>query len=199
MVDLESGIDKLPPRERLKALRERESERKLLELEMIKKRRELAELEEETEKEREEEGELEKETEEEITRESAEAELEERIAGFKQEKDFVPEGGAAPGFGETAPEQAIQYQSEALQQAHKNIDYLLHGTPSTEKRMEVERDLYQSMRSAADNFNPEESYSFNKLQEEMHELKNRDGVQNNYLARTNTLLNEMTDIMDYNQ
>jgi hypothetical protein len=201
MVDLETGIDKLPPRERLKALREREAEkRRLLEDEIRRRKAELDDLEEQTKEELEETEELADETQEEITRESAEAELEQRVAGFKQGTDFVPQGAAQPpGFGETAPEQAIQYQSEALQKAQENIDYLLHGTPSQEKREEVERDLYQNMRQAADGFSPEESYAFNKVQEEMQELRSRGGADSNYIARTSKLMNAMTDIIDYRQ
>ncbi len=206
MADLSGGIDKLPPRERLKRVREMEAEkRKLLEEEVLKKKKELEQLEKETKEDIQEAEALEEETLKEITRESAEEELEERLKHFRKSQNFVPEGGveaAEPaGFGQVA-EPGVMYQSEALQRAQENIDYLLHGTPSSERRQEVERELYSNIRDAADTFQPEESYAFNKIQDEMHELKMRgsaqrqDQIEHAYMQRIDNVLNS---IIDYKQ
>ncbi len=197
MVDLEESVKKLPPEERLKRARELEAEkRRLLEEELKRREAELEELKEETKRALEAAKELEEESLEELSN----AELEERIAAFKKEKGFLlaeesKEASDGPaGFGQVNQ----LYQSDAFKQAEEHLDYLLHAeNPSQSAIEERSRALYQNVRELSQQFNPNESYAFNKMQEQLYELKRRDEVQNPYVARTNRLLNEMTDIIDY--
>ncbi len=223
MADLDSGVDKLPPRERLKRAREIEEEkRRLLEEELAKRETELEELKEKTERELDEARELEDESLEEITRESAEAELEERVKGFRGGKEFVPEGGVAGaegldgepagvtydssarigtgGMGQVSNEQAALYRSEAFERAQENLDYLLNAeNPRKSAIEERSRALYQNVRELASGFDPSESYAFNKLADDMYQLKQREEdqrqntVAHGYMQRITNVLNEVVD------
>jgi hypothetical protein len=215
MADMSSagGIESLPPEERVKRLRELETEkrreldhdvdkRKALEEELATKRKKLEELEKTTKKELTDAETLEERTLNEIATRAREVqELETKIKKFRAGEEFIPateEQPAAPppGFGQTGP----QYQSQAAQQARQSIDYLLNASqPSTEGRITAERELYRSVRRMAEQHNqghPDESYTFNKLQEEMQHLKQRDADSNGYIARIENVLNS---IVDYRQ
>jgi len=217
MVDLSSGMERLPPEERLKRLRELEEERrreldqdvakrrKELEEELARKRKELEELEKQKRRELEEAESLEERTVEELTRERAHEvrELEARLREFREGSQFLPEGAEGteetarppPGFGQTG-----SYESRTLQQANERLDYLLHAErPSEQGRIEAERELYRSVRSLAESASQgklEEGFAFNKLQEEMEHLKRRGEDSHGYLARIENVLNT---IVDYRQ
>jgi|GEM_PF-2450322 len=222
MADFDSGVDKLPPRERLKRARELEDEKRhLLEKELAKREEELEELKEKTERELEEARELEDESLDEITRESAEAELEERVKGFRSGTEFVPEGGAAletnaseaatnvtydsrtgsvEGMGQVSSEQAALYRSEAFEKAQENLDYLLNAENPRKTAVEQRsRALYQNVRELASGFDPSESYAFNKLADDMYHLKQREESQgqnviaHGYMQRITNVLNEVVD------
>lgn len=186
MVDYTEDIEKLPPKERLKRLRaEEEKRRKELEEELARKRQELEELEKKREQEDEEADEREEETLEEIADEEREeiAALEEQIAQFRQRKEPEDE------------EDETYTEFHALvQQAQQGVDYLLHAPASDERRLEVERDLYQTMntmRDQAQERHVDEAYAFNKLQDDMQKLKRGDDF---YVQRMQKALNE---IMQY--
>jgi hypothetical protein len=223
MADMSSGIDRLPPEERLKRLRALEAQKrrelgedlqkrkKDVEDELAKKKKELEALEQETKQELASAEELEEETLEEITREKRKQDvkdLERSVKEFSGGKEFVPReslenevGGAAyspraaPGFG-----QAGIYTSEAFVRAEENISYLLNAETSATRRREVASDLYRSVRQLADNFSQgkamDESYAFNKLQQEVQELKTRTGPSDGYVNHIASFLNS---IVDYRQ
>jgi hypothetical protein len=216
MVDLSSGMERLPPEERLKRLRELEEEkrrelnqdvekrRKELEEELAKKRKELEELEKQKRRELEETESLEERTIEELTRERAHEirDLETQLREFREGRQFLPEGGEGPEETARPPPGFSQsgYESQALLRAHERLDYLLHAEqPSEQGRIEAERELYRSVRSLAESASHgklEEGYAFNKLQEEMDHLKQRDEDSHGYLARIENVLNT---IVDYRQ
>lgn len=192
MTRLEEELQKLPPEERLKRLRKVEAEKEQLEEELKqtkaaveeleKKRAKLKKLEEKAEELAAVE-ELEEKTIEELE------ELEDRVREFRTGKEFVPKKEQEAEGG---------YTSEPLRKAQENLAYLLYATPSTpERREEVERNLYQNLREVANEFRPEEGYVVNKLQKELHRLKEEGAVASTYVARTDKLLNELTDIIDY--
>jgi len=196
MIELDAGLKRLPPRERLKRAREVEAEKRLLlEEEITKREEELETLKEETERELEEAQELQEESLEELTRE----ELEERVKRFKKGKEFLLTEDRTPsGFGEVSEAQRSLYQSEAFHQAQENLDYLLNAqNPRQSVVDERSRKLYQSVRELRTQFDADESYAFNKMQEQLYKLQQRKGVESIYVTKTGRLLNEMTDIIDY--
>ncbi len=202
-----SDLSRLPPTERIKRLRELEASQRELEEELRERKEELERLEEEAEEERTRREVLERETEEEIERESADAELEERLDGFRKGRSFLPaapeeggeQGGAPPGMGQVEP----LYRQELFDRVEENLDYLLNA--ASPRREEVARrtsELYRDAREVAEGFQPvEEGYAANQVQERLYELKARGGAPEGdargYVARTGRLLNELTDILDY--
>lgn len=216
MADLSSGLDKLPPAERLKRLRAIEAEKrkelaedlgekkKQIEAELAKRKKELDELEHEAKRDIAETEELETKTLEEMTRERSEhdaEELEKQVRKFTGGSEFVPEGESleeqarrarpgAGGFGQQV------YHSEAFSHAEANIAYLMNSAnPMSEARREATRELYRSVRALADEEAPavERSYVFNKLQQQIEELKTRAPEQDGYVNHIASFLNSVVD------
>lgn len=193
MVNLKGGIDKLPPAERLKRLRELEAEKRLALEEELAKKKEFEELTAQTKKELEETEDLEEET---LLEMRDQEQLEKRLEEFKRSKQFVPEkeAGEAPGFGQQG-----LYQAQVA--AEQNIDYLLHGSNiALEREREIKHDIYQNVRQMREQLGQgvqvEESYAFNKMQEQVERLKQRGSDDFGYITRIENVLN---DIIDYRQ
>ncbi len=215
MVDTGSGIGRLPPAERLKRLRELEDEKrktldeevtrkkKELDEELTKKKRELDELERKTKQELVETKKLEEETLEELE-EKGQEQLEERLAAFRKGQEFLPEEPAEPPLTYHAtlrgePPSDL-YHSPAFRQAESGIDYLLHAEgASEERRFEHERSLYQNVRWMQEQLAQgriEEGYAVQRLQEQVHALKEGRKDEFGYLTRIENVLNR---IVDYRQ
>ncbi len=206
MVDLKnSDLEKLPPAERVKKLREIEAQKKReLSDELVKKKKELEELEKKTKEELSSAESLEQETLEEISREEEREALEERVKKFRESKEFVSETGnnrkyEVPQEGRGAGQSL--YQSERFAQAQQGIDYLLNAQGvSDERKIAKERDLYQSVRDLAAEARAgaiDESYAAAKLQEQVQHLRERTGEDAfGYVARIENVLNS---IIDYRQ
>jgi len=205
MVNTSSGIDRLPPAERLKRLRELEAEKKKTLDEELAKKRELEDLEQKTKEELDETKDLEKKTLEEIE-EKGQEQLEERIKEFRKKKEFVEEDESGITYepirreGQHAPGKAASlYETPAFRQATEGIDYLLHAEGASEERqVERERSLYQNVRWMEEQMRQgrvEEGYAFNRIQEQMQHLKER-GDPHGYVARIENVLNS---IVDYRQ
>lgn len=203
MADMSGGFEKLPPKERLKRLKMLEEEKRIaLEEEIEKKRKELEDLSEEAEKGLEGVEELE----EEARKELEEEDLDSRVKAFSKEKSFLPEGSLEVseegGFYQSGPagfgqQQVYRAQDEAL----GGIDYLLHGRNiAVEQQATTQRNIYQSVRQMQEQLSngntSDEGYAFNKMQEQMQELKEKGDDQFGYIARIENVLN---DIIDYKQ
>jgi len=205
MVDLKSSdLDKLPPAERVKKLREIEAQKKKeLSEELVKKKKELDALEKKTKEELSSAEAMEGEALEEISREEEREALEERVKRFRQSKEFVSEPGTnrkyeIPQEGQGGGQSL--YQSERFAQAQQGIDYLLNAqNVSDERKVAKERDLYQSVRDLAAEARAgaiDESYAAAKLQEQVQHLRERGEDSFGYVARIENVLNS---IIDYRQ
>ena len=223
MADLSSGLDKLPPAERLKRLRQieadqrkRESElkqrKKDLDEELAKKKKELEVLEKETAQDIETAEQLEDDTLVELTRETNKegiAELEKRVREFRKGKEFASEGSLESEVAGAPQAQGRMYQATqsppgfgegyraAFDQAEQNIAYLMNAAnPRKDAMMQAERELYRSVRQLVDNWSQgpvlQESYAFNKIQEQLHQLHER-GPDDSYVTHIANVLNSVTD------
>ncbi len=171
------------PEERLRLLKEEERRRrKELEEELARKRKELEELERRKQREEEELEELEEETLEDLAAQREHiAELERKLTAVK--------GGA----GEPRDEPRDDLQA-LVQQAQQGVEYLISTTLPEERRREVERDLYSTVQAIREQVQAQpvdESYVFNKLQEDLQKMKHGDDF---YVQRMQKALN---DILQY--
>lgn len=207
MADFSGRIDTLSPDERLKLAKkqrekkrhildvELEERRKALEEELKKRKEELESLEKEAKKDLEEVSELEESTLQEIISEEEEKkreikELEDHIREFRNSGNITTSTTSNP---ETTIKDEYDLQQSEVR-AQQGIDYLLNATPGSESKLiEQERNLYNTVRQMASQPNINESYTFNKIQEQIQELRQRKDDHHGYLTRITNFLNVIND------
>jgi len=215
MVELNAGIEQLPPAERIRRLRAIESEKqqslegelvkkkKELEDELAKKKKELEKIEKQTKEELEDAKAAEKRAlrdagEEVLQRQKELKELEARINEFRESGQFITQQPATPAIVYHNQPRAMPEKPPEVGKAQQGIDYLLNANTTNERRLDQERELYQTVRQMADHpqRSIDEGYAVQQLQDQIQQLRQRGEDSHGYIRRIASVLNE---IVDYKQ
>ena len=94
--------------------------------------------------------------------------------------------------------------NESVQGVNLDLDYLMNASYiSEDRKLETQRDLYQQMKSIAQDMRKgdlSESYEFNKAREKLEEMQKRDGQDNfGYLKRIRNMLGDLDDYISGNR